>query len=29
MMEKEAGLKYDPDIFDIFKRVRKQLMIDD
>ncbi len=29
VMEKEAGLKYDPDIFDIFKRVRKQLMIDD
>lgn len=28
VMEKESGVKYDPDIFDVFKRVRKQLLID-
>lgn len=28
VMEGEVGAKYDPDIFDVFKRVRKQLVID-
>lgn len=28
IMEKDAGIKYDPDIFGIFKRIRKQLVID-
>ena len=27
-MEKDAGIVYDPDIFDIFKRIRKQLVTD-
>ena len=28
IMEKDVGIKYDPDIFGIFKRVRKQLVFD-